>query len=703
MKNLFYLVAVFLLVVSGCKKDPEEPTPIDTFASSVDGTLDGQTLTIQSSAIQSSYFLDQGETTGSLEVGIQLPNSERMTFFIAEAKDGTVTLAQEFPAVMGSGSYGFRKEGSGANQKIMVTPPSYVKYAKSQNTFFAVSGKIVIKIDGANMTFEWEVTFKDIQGNTFTSKGTAKIKDFKSNQRPRSQINVPSSNLSITSISPDYGPAGIEVTIKGTGFSALKSENSLKLGDLVIDELKSSTATELKVSIPENGTHGKFYLSVLGANAESAIFFYAPLIESVDKTSAKVGEEVAITGNHFDTDASLLEVKVGDKVMEILSSSLAKISFKIPEGTESGKISVARKGKPSVEGPELAITADPVNEGPPIDEIFEVVSGNLSFEEVIVNSHEYGPFWTLEIDKENNILYAVGEKGLVSISLDTKSITKVVDTSSEIYRSEIGIINAATIPQTIFAAPDGNLYGIKSVYSVPLSPNNTFRLNLQSKTVTMLGNTKLNNGAGVNGIFVGANKSIYIPEFTSGYHLATYDENLANRKALIEGMTGGLATFIIPMGENSFRLVRDNTLNSMKYHEINGFEASGEITMSATLSPMQVGGGALTQPVGLDQTGGDIYGLFGGGTGNVANYPQLQYTLGIQPGASGNFQNKGSFKIKQTFEYLNNTYYVSSRKTFNKIMGVDKNGSIYFLISTPMTSQGVQVAGPLGGIYKVSF
>ncbi|GMQ28984.1 hypothetical protein Aconfl_16270 [Algoriphagus confluentis] len=36
-------------------------------------------------------------------------------------------------------------------------------------------------------------------------------------------------------------------------------------------------------------------------------------------------------------------------------------------------------------------------------------------------------------------------------------------------------------------------------------------------------------------------------------------------------------------------------------------------------------------------------------------------------------------------------------------MGVDKDGSVYFLISTPMTSKGVQVAGPLGGIYKVSF
>lgn len=703
MKKAVLSIFLFALLFQSCKEESEDPLPIDSFTSSLEGDLAGQNLSIGSAGIQSTYFSDEGENLGSLELGAQLPNSERLTFFIDEVKDGTINLSQEFPAVMGLGSFGLRKNVSEDNKRITNTPPSFVKYAKSQNTFFAISGKIVIKIDGGNLTFEWEVTFKDAQGNTFTSKGSAKVKDYKSNQRPRSQINSPASNLSITSISPDYGPAGTEVTITGTGFSALKSENSLKLGDVELGEPSAATATELKITVPENGNHGKFYLTVLGASAESGNFFYEPIIESVDKNAAKVGEEVLINGKHFDTDASLLEVKVGEKVMEILSSSLTQITFKIPESTETGKISVARKGKPAIEGPELTITAEPVNVGPPINEIFEVLSGELTFEEVIVNSHEYGPFWNLEIDKEKNILYAVGEKGLVAINLSTNSITKVVDTSSEIFRSEIGIINAVTIPQTIFAAPDGNLYGIKSVFGLPISLNNVFKMNLESKAVTMLGNSKFNNGAGVNGIFVGANKNIYIPEFSSGYHLAAYDENLANRNPLIEDMTGGLATFIIPMGENSFRLVRDNTVNSLKYHEINGTEASGEIAMGATLSGMKVGGQALTQPVGLDQTGGDIYGLFGGGEGNVANYPQFEYTLGVQPGATGNFQKKGGFRIKQTFEYQGTTYYVSSRKTFNKIMGVDKDGSIYFLISTPMTSQGVQVAGPLGGIYKVTF
>ena len=697
MKNLFYLVAVFLLVVSGCKKDPEEPTPIDTFASSVDGTLDGQTLTIQSSAIQSSYFLDQGETTGSLEVGIQLPNSERLTFFIAEAKDGTVTLAQEFPAVMGSGSYGFRKEGSGANQKIMVTPPSYVKYAKSQNTFFAVSGKIVIKIDSSNMTFEWEVTFKDIQGNTFTSKGTAKIKDFKSNQRPRSQINVPSSNLSITSISPEYGPAGTEVTIKGTGFSALKSENSLKLGDLVIGEPNSSTATELKVSIPENGTHGKFYLSVLGANAESAIFFYAPLIESVDKTSAKVGEEVAITGKHFDTDASLLEVKVGDKVMEILSSSLTKISFKIPEGTESGKISVARKGKPSVEGPELAITADPVNEGPPIDEIFEVVSGNLSFEEVIMNSNAYGPFWTFEIDRDNHKLYAVGRNGIVEIDLNSKSSKLIVDANDQVYTPELGTAGVSTIPQAIFPDGKGNLYGVKSPLAAIFAPTNIFKIDLSAKNSTMIGNTKVNAGGIFAGMYVSDDR-IYLTRAGNGYDLLSYDLTMGDAQTVVN-FQSKRASELIPMEGNTFRLIRDQKMSELHYNQIEDGVASELVNWSGQLESFRSATGKPTEISGMEFLNGNFIGMFA----SLDN----EYTFGVQTGGAGNFVKTGEFIIKQTYQRNGNTYPILAYEIDDTLRGnvlvVDKNGDAYILLQTPTDGQGNFIAGPLGGIYKVSF
>lgn len=695
MKSLFYTLLAMLLIISGCKDDPENPTPIDTFSTKLEGELAGQALKLEASAIQSIYFSDQGESTGALEITGQLPNSERLTFFIDEVVEGTVTLIQEFPSVMGSGSFGLRKDPSGENQKITATPPSFVKYSKSPNTFFAVSGKYVIKIDGNNLTLDWEITFKDAQGNTFTSKGTVTIKEFKANQRPRSQINSPTSNLAITSISPDYGPAGTEVTIKGTGFSALKSENALRLGDLVLGDPTSASATELKVTVPENGNHGKFYLTVLGANAESGFFYYAPIIESVDKAAAKVAEEVVINGKHFDADASLLEVKVGEKGMQILSSSLTKITIKIPEGTETGKITVARKGKPAVEGPELTITAEPVNVGPPINEVFQVVSGNLTFEEVLMNSTEYGPFWTFEIDRPNHKLYAVGSKGIVEIDLNSRSTQLIVDANDKVYTPELGTAAVSTIPQALYPDGKGNLYGVKSPLAAIFAPTNIFKIDLASKTSAMIGNTKINAGGIFAGMYV-SDERIFLTRSQSGYDLLSFDLNMGDAKTLLN-FQSKRASELIPMGGNKLRLIRDQKVQELHYSQINGADVTGAIDWSAAVQSLRPADGAGAEIVGMEYRNGDFIGMFAS--------LDSEYTIGVQAGETGNFVKKGEFIIKQTYLRNGNTTPILAYEIDDTLRGnvmvVDKNGDTYILLQTPTDGQGNFIAGQIGGIYKV--
>src|SRR5690606_28126010 len=166
-----------------------------------------------------------------------------------------------------------------ATAKIAETPsgsltmPVYVKYVTQANQLFAVSGIITVKINGDDLTFDWDITFKDTDGKTFPSKGSATIRNYKANLKPRSQISNPGSDLNISGITPDYGKAGAEVTIKGTGFSALKEENKVKLGDVSLT-VTSASATQLKVIIPQNGTHAPLSVSVLGETAESIATFH---------------------------------------------------------------------------------------------------------------------------------------------------------------------------------------------------------------------------------------------------------------------------------------------------------------------------------------------------------------------------------------------------------------------------------------------
>lgn len=72
--------------------------------------------------------------------------------------------------------------------------------------------------------------------------------------------NPPSSSLTITSISPDNGPFGTTVTITGTGFSAVATENIVKFNtkDAIVE---SATPTQLKVKVPKGAGNGAVTVS----------------------------------------------------------------------------------------------------------------------------------------------------------------------------------------------------------------------------------------------------------------------------------------------------------------------------------------------------------------------------------------------------------------------------------------------------------
>ena len=209
MKNyrFFLLSVLFLGWMSSCDDGTEDPiAPVDTFESGLTGTLNSQPLAINAAGIQSTLFIDTGETVGALEIGAQLPNSERLTFFLQEAKASQISLSQTFPAVMGANSEGLRistQEEKNSDSRIQATPPNFVKFLTSTQTFFAISGTLTVVIEDKNLTLTWNINFKDKDGNTFTSSGKVKVKNYDANKKAKSEINSPTSNLNIVSITPD--------------------------------------------------------------------------------------------------------------------------------------------------------------------------------------------------------------------------------------------------------------------------------------------------------------------------------------------------------------------------------------------------------------------------------------------------------------------------------------------------------------------
>src|SRR5690606_19069403 len=101
-------------------------------------------------------------------------------FFLDETKAQTISLSQHFPAVIALSFNGANplsesvsEDKGGIPNKLATTKtaatttqgaftvPVYVKYVTKTNQLFAVSGTITVKIDGDDLTFDWDITFKD--------------------------------------------------------------------------------------------------------------------------------------------------------------------------------------------------------------------------------------------------------------------------------------------------------------------------------------------------------------------------------------------------------------------------------------------------------------------------------------------------------------------------------------------------------------
>ncbi len=182
--NKHLLILLALCAFISCKKDNPGPKPKDqaTETSKLEMKMDGQDVSLDEKAIQALYYADEGENSGALEVSGQLPEGERIVFFLDETKARTNNLSQHFPAVIGlsfnganplldSGTYGIGRspnklaatKTAAATAQGTFTVPVYVKYVTKTNQLFAVSGTITVKIAGDDLTFDWDITFKDRQ------------------------------------------------------------------------------------------------------------------------------------------------------------------------------------------------------------------------------------------------------------------------------------------------------------------------------------------------------------------------------------------------------------------------------------------------------------------------------------------------------------------------------------------------------------
>jgi YD repeat-containing protein len=154
-----------------------------------------------------------------------------------------------------------------------------------------------------------------------------------------------SSTNVVTGFSEVSGPVGGTLTIYGSGFSTICSNNLVYING-VAASVASCTANSLTVTIPSGATTGTVSVTDGNGTVTSSQNFAvssAQLAPSITGFSPQVGQPgttVAVTGSNFPTSTSQETAYLNGAAVPIVSTSANAFSFTVPTGGSPGPITL---------------------------------------------------------------------------------------------------------------------------------------------------------------------------------------------------------------------------------------------------------------------------------------------------------------------------------------------------------------------------
>jgi YD repeat-containing protein len=152
------------------------------------------------------------------------------------------------------------------------------------------------------------------------------------------------SQVSIIEFTPNSGSIDTTVTIYGTAFSSVPSENTVRFNG-VVAIVTSATATRIVTSVPAGASTGPISVTSPAGTATSSTPFVvgtpgAPTITGFDPTIGTVGASVTITGTNFEFSPYTSKTKFNKTLASMASATTTEIVTSVPSQAASGRISV---------------------------------------------------------------------------------------------------------------------------------------------------------------------------------------------------------------------------------------------------------------------------------------------------------------------------------------------------------------------------
>lgn len=486
--------------------------------------------------------------------------------------------------------------------------------------------------------------------------------------------------MSITSISPDYGKAGTEIIVTGANFSTTATENKVTLGGKPA-VVSSASATQLKINAPADGTHGTVQVQIGTAVATSSLFYYEPEVTSLNVTTAKVGDVVVITGKHFGTITTDFEVKFAGTLAEITAAASTSLTVKVPTGAVAGLVTVARKSKTPVNGPNFTIQATSGTTSG-----FTINNNSVTITSLIKSSGVYGQIICMTVDEERNVAYAGTTTQIIKIDLTTNAVSTILNNSTFI-----------TIPYGKPSAMDvdanGKIYLLAEMYgAIPTSGSNVYIIDPVAKTAKTAGNRFV--GVSLVGSF-----AINTPfQVLATGEIIAFDQSFKQLCKFSADLSVRTVIYTLPLVlENVVQLIKVNPTTVRIV--LTGISDKYYYDYTTSLGPKTT----YNEPTGykmISQTigGSNKYGVAAEMIMNPNSAFNINeratYTVGRLDNAQTAWIKKGSFVIESYNEINTIKYYNFIGLNGRPYFYADKNGNMYAQI---LANSNVDA-----GIYKFS-
>jgi uncharacterized protein (TIGR03437 family) len=356
------------LFVSNCKNDEEEeklvpPPEIISFTPESGG--EGTTVTIEGNNFSS--IVEENQVTFNQVAGV-----------ITAATKTSLTTTVPLGASSGKIIVTVGEKSAVSSKDFQVLPsPTITSFSPASGymptegvtgttviitgtNFSTTAVDNIVKFNGVNAAVSTSTSTQlttIVPSGASTGKITVSVNGITATSTNDFTVNK---SVTITSFTPASASPGHFITITGTGFSTVASQNVVSFNNSAEIPATSSTETTLNVVVPVGATSGKLTVKVNGIPALSTQDFtvLAPLITSFSPAYGLPGTTLTITGEHFGPTPNNNTVNINGTPATILTATETQITATIPSGATTGKITVTFAERTATSNDDVEVLKD---------------------------------------------------------------------------------------------------------------------------------------------------------------------------------------------------------------------------------------------------------------------------------------------------------------------------------------------------------